>query len=247
VQGAVNKFIIKGIRPRHAPIDAKGRTYSRCLWKEAGHKQCGEFQLKPRHMFEHIAAAHLGMKRKADGDWSFESNSLAYQPQDCSWGNCGHFSKIGHSAPSLYDLGRHVKTHLPDTSAKASARLKYNRTLANKTRTLGFSDADTLDYDPEQGSEATFKETWFQDTTKDERGVATGLSLTSGLLLRNIARNIPRAVNLMDGTDKDRLRTQLMEQLLAPSKDRLLFSMAHNRPLGPLMADIVAWIERGTK
>ena len=247
VQGAVTKFIIKGIRPRHAPIDTKGRVYLRCLWKEASHKQCGEFQLKPRHLFEHIAVTHVGLKRDAEGNWDFESNSRAYQPQDCFWGDCRHFSQTGQGSPSLYDLGRHVKTHLPDTSAKASARLKHNRTLANQVRSTASFPNDTLDYDPEQGSEATFKETWFQDTAKDERGVASGLPLTSGLLLRNIARNIPRAVNLIDSTDKDLLRKQLMDQLLAPSTDRLLYSMAHNRPLGPLMADIVAWIERGTK
>ena len=247
VQGAVTKFIIKGIRPRHAPIDSKGRTYSRCLWMNAGYKQCGEFQLKPRHMFEHIAVVHLGLKRKAEGDWDFGSSSLAHPPLDCYWGECKHFSKTIDGTPSLYDIGRHVKTHLPDISTKAPTRLKYNRTLASQSRTPGDPEADTLNYDPEQGSEATFKEIWFRDTVKDERGVASGLPLTTGLFLRNIARNIPRAVNLMEVTDKDQTRKQLMEQLLVPLKDRLLFSMAHNRPLGPLMADIVAWIERGTR
>ena len=247
VQGAVTKFIIKGIRPRHAPVDSKGRAYSRCLWKEAGHKQCGEFQLKPRHMFEHIAFVHLGLKRRAEGDWDFESCSLPQRPQDCYWGGCRHYSKRRGNAPSLYDLGRHVKTHLPDTSIKASARLKHNRTLNNQTKTPAVPDDANPSFDPEHGKEASFKETKFQDTMKDERGYASGLPLTSALILRNMARNIPRAINMMDGKDKDILRKQIVGELLVPLKDRLLFSMAHNRPMAPHVSDVVAWIERGMK
>ena len=247
VQGTVTKFIIKGIRPRRAPMDSKGRTYTRCLWKEAGHKQCGEFQLKPRHMFEHIAIVHLGLERKADGNWDFESTSLSHRPQDCYWGGCKHFSKPHSKTPSLYNLGRHVKTHLPDISVKSATRLKHNRTLANQTKTPGIFNSVALSFDPEHGKEATFKEIRFLDTVKDEKGYPSGLPLTSALVLRNVARNIPRAVNSMDREDKDALRKQWMDELLAPLKDRLLFSMAHNRPMAQSVSDIAGWIERGMK
>lgn len=247
VQGTVTKFIIKGIRPRHAPIDSKGRTYTRCLWKEAGHKQCGEFQLKPRHMFEHIAQVHLGLKRGADGTWDFQSTSLSHSPQQCYWGGCKHYSKLGSESPSLYQLGRHIKTHLPDISAKSSIRLKHNRTLANQTKTPGMANGVASSFDPEHGREATFREIRFLDTLKDEKGYPSGLPLTSGLILRNVARNIPRAVKSMDMEDKDVLRRQLMDELLGPLKDRLLFSIAHNRTMAPHASDIVGWIERGVR
>lgn len=247
VQGTVTKFIIKGIRPRHVPIDSKGRTYSRCMWREAGHKPCGQFELRPRHMFDHIAYVHLGLLRKADGTWDFQSTSLSQQPQDCHWGGCKHFSKLDNKSPSLYHLGRHIKTHLPDISAKCSARLKHNRTLANQTKTPGIANSGALNFDPEHGKEATFKEIRFLDTIKDEKGYPSGLPLTSALVLRNVARNIPRAVNLMDKEEKETLRKQWMDELLAPLKERLHFSVAHNRTMAPHASDIVGWIERGMK
>lgn len=247
VQGTVTKFIIKGIRPRHVPVDPKGRIYSRCLWREAGHKQCGQFELKPRHMFDHIAYVHLGILRKTDGTWDLQQASSSHSPRDCHWGGCRHFSKRNVQMPSLYQLGRHIKTHLPDISAKASTRLKHNRTLVSQTKTPGFANGAVMTFDPEHGKEATFKETRFLDTSKDEKGRPSGLPLTSALVLRNVARNIPRAVNLMDNESKDALRKQWMDELLIPLKERLLFSMAHNRTMAPHASDIIGWIEKGMK
>ena len=250
VNGVNHKFIIKGIRPRHAPMDPKGRVYNRCLWKVTGSKPCGEFFLKPKHMFDHVVFDHLGIDRRADGTWDFGSTTRASQrPNDCYWSNCRHFMNGGQ--PSPYQLGMHIKTHLPDVSNKAVIRQKHNRTPANqtampvkdingKTVSTGVAKVDTT-----QGREATYNYQLFQDTAVDELGNAAGLPLTSALVLRNLARNIPKAVALVDIINRDAFLIDCMEKLFGPLKDKFTFVMAHNRPLAGYVSDVMGLLDKG--
>lgn len=252
VNGVNHKFIIKGIRPRHAPMDPKGRVYSRCLWKIPGLKSCEDFFLKPKHMFDHLVYDHLGIDRRADGSWDFDSTIRASpRPNDCYWSNCRHFSNSG-KVPSLYQLGMHIKTHLPDVSNKAVLRQKNNRTPANQTAlpakktNSNTVSAGTVDVDPAQGREATFNYQMYQNTAVDELGNAAGLPLTSVLVLRNLARNIPKAAALLDAIKRDAFRIDCIEQLFGPLKDRFLFVMAHNRPLAGYVSDVMGLLEKGS-
>ena len=250
VNGVNHKFIIKGIRPRHAPMDTKGRVYNRCLWKVTGSKPCGEFFLKPKHMFDHIVYDHIGIDRRADGTWDFGSTTRASQrPNDCYWSNCRHFTSGGQ--PSPYQLGMHIKTHLPDVSNKAVIRQKHNRTPANQTAlpvkdmngniiSTGVAKVDTT-----QGREATYNYQLYQDTAVDELGNAAGLPLTSALVLRNLARNIPKAAALIDAINRDAFRIDCMEKLFGPLKDRFIFVMAHNRPLAGYVSDVMGLLDKG--
>ncbi len=254
VNGVNHKFIIKGIRPRHAPMDPKGRVYNRCLWKSSGSKSCGEFFLKPKHMFDHLVYDHLGIDRRADGTWNFESATRASQrPDDCYWSSCRHFTN-GGKVPSPYQLGMHVKTHLPDVSNKAALRQKNNRTPADQTAMPGQEAKETNGYtvstgdvnvDPAQGREATYNYQMYQNTAVDELGNAAGLPLTSVLVLRNLARNIPKAAGLLDTINRDAFRVACMEKLFGPLKDRLIFVMAHNKPLAGYVSDVMGLLEKG--
>ena len=252
VNGVNHKFIIKGIRPRHAPMDPKGRVYNRCLWKVPGSKSCGDFFLKPKHMFDHLVYDHLGTDRRADGTWDFESTARANQrPKDCYWANCRHFT-IDGKVPSPYQLGMHIKTHLPDVSNKAVLRQKNNRTPANQTALPAKkANGDTLavgavKVDPAQGREATFNYQMYQNTAVDELGNAAGLPLTSVLVLRNLARNIPKAAALLDTINRDAFRIDCMEKLFGPLTDRFLFVMAHNRPLAGYVSDVMGLLDKGS-
>ena len=255
VNGVNHKFIIKGIRPRHAPMDPKGRVYNRCMWKVPGSKSCGEFFLKPKHMFDHLVYDHLGIDRRADGTWNFESTTRASQrPDDCYWSSCRHFTN-GSKISSPYQLGMHVKTHLPDVSNKAVLRQKNNRTPANQTtlpsqrakETNGYSvSTGIVNVDPAQGREATYNYQIFQNTAVDELGNAAGLPLTSVLVLRNLARNIPKAAALLDTIQRDAFRIDCMEKLFGPLKDRLIFVMAHNKPLAGYVSDVMGLLEKGS-
>lgn len=252
VNGVNHKFIIKGIRPRHAPMDPKGRVYSRCLWKVPSSKPCAEFFLKPKHMFDHLVYNHLGIDRRVDGTWDFEATTrVGQRPNDCYWSNCRHFTH-GGKVPSPYQLGMHIKTHLPDVSNKSLLRQKNNRTAANqtappakKTNSNTVSRA-AVQVDPAHGREATYNYQTYQNTAVDELGNAAGLPLTSVLVLRNLARNIPKAAALLDTINRDAFRIDCMEKLFGPLKDRFIFVVAHNRPLAGYVSDVMGLLEKGS-
>ena len=249
ITGPSQRFIIKGIRPRHAPMDSKGRVYTRCQWKSPGAKPCGEYQLKPRHMLDHIARVHLDLERGEDGSWNFKASRGDPIP-DCHWANCRHFERRGSVAATAHELGLHVKTHLPDVSTKSAFRQKHNRTSATQTVPIKMLDGDVRpvmpsNIDPEYGREAVYKDIVFQNTLKDEMGNAMGLPLTSALILRNLARNTPKAIALVEDVDHDAVRLQTMEELFGPIRERLMYVIAHNRPLAGYASDIMAWVEKG--
>lgn len=246
----VQSFIIKGIRPRHAPSDPKERrVYTRCQWKNHG-GICGQFRAKSRHMFEHIAEAHLGARRKTEpnGTWTLESsNATEPRATDCYWANCRHFSMNGRKIPTLTELGVHVKTHLPDATNKSSIRQKHNRTVGNRKSHQELDEGDMLTgYDPVHGRPATFKEFSYHNSAMDDRNQAYGLPLSSALILRNVARNIPLAVSLKHDDDESIIRQEWMEKLCLPLKERLIHAVTYNRPLAPYVSDVLRWIEVGT-
>ena len=253
VNGVNHKFIIKGIRPRHAPMDPKGRVYNRCLWKTPGLKSCSDFFLKPKHMFDHLVYDHLGIDRRADGTWDFGPTARVNQrPNDCYWSSCRHFAN-GSKVPSPYQLGMHIKTHLPDVSNKAVLRQKNNRTPANQTvlppakETNGFTKSTkTVNVDSAQGREATYNYQMYQNTAVDELGNAAGLPLTSVLVLRNLARNIPKSGASLDAMIRDAFRIDCMEKLFGPLKERLIFVVAHNKPLAGYVSDVMGLLDKGS-
>ncbi|KAL9634765.1 MAG: hypothetical protein Q9164_003894 [Protoblastenia rupestris] len=251
ITGPSQKFIIKGIRPRHTPMDSRGRVYTRCSWKDTGAKACGEHYLKPRHMLEHILNRHLGLERGEGGLWNFDSTSHKGKlPVDCFWANCRHFGRRDGLVPTAYELGMHVKTHLPDVSTKSAFRQKHNRMSATQIVPMKLLNGDvrpvaSLAVDPEHGREATYKQLMYQNTAVDELGNAAGLPLTSALVLRNLARNTPKAIALMNGIDHDVIRMHSMEGLFGHIRERLMYVIAHNRPLAGYASDIMTWIERG--
>lgn len=252
VNGPNPKFIIKGIRPRHAPVDSKGRVYSRCLWKVPGSEPCLEFFLKAKNMFDHIAFQHVGIDRNEDGTWNLQTNTRANMPPpDCFWSDCRHFSRRGGLMPTAYDLAMHVKTHLPDQSGKALFRQKYNRTPATQTllpsqETNGHMNRQGgVSFDPASGRDATYFYHKHENTA-DVQGNAEGLPLTSALLLRMIARNTPKASALLAPDNREVFCREMLETLFGPLNDRLMFVMAHNKPMAGYVSDLIKYIEKGT-
>ena len=276
VNGPSSKFIIKGIRQRHAPMDLKDRVYSPCRWTPPGMKPCRQFFLKPKQMFDHIVTAHLGILKTEIGAWNLGPASVPMQdhPLDCHWAHCRHFSlSTPRENPSPYAVGMHVKTHLPDSSQKAAFREKHNRTAATQTlpppppgprpttTTLTAPDPEN----PE-GREAKYSYQIWHNTVTDERGDAAGLPLTAVLVLRNLARNIPKAAHSlretsepgsrggvyfggldmsMDGRGEGNEEEGWMEKYFGPLKARLVFVMAHNRVLAGHVTDLMGWMEKG--
>ena len=261
ISGPNPKFIIKGIRYRHLPMDLKRRVYTRCLWKPpASPTICGEFQLNSRNMYEHIVNSHLRIPR-VECQYDFTAAKTAYALQDrkfhCHWAGCRHFAPT-HGTSNPYEAGMHIKTHLSDTTEMAPARASHNVSapttgaIGNKAvvnghvepRDDGIPDDRNLN-----GRPATYSyKSWFVTAT-DERGDAMGLPLTSVLVLRNLARNISKAVIVLDtdnlGGGAMLTTAEWMDRLFGPLRGNLWYVMAHNRPLVGYVGDLMSAVEKG--
>ncbi|SLM34566.1 DNA-binding RFX-type winged-helix domain [Lasallia pustulata] len=129
INGPNPKFIIKGIRPRHLPMDPKGRVYAKCLWIAPGDtKACGEFLLTPAQTWEHVVKTHLRVPVRDDGRYDLQP-AHERRAYDCHWAGCRHFAASAGS-DSAFEVGMHLKTHLPDSSPKAERRQVHNRSFS---------------------------------------------------------------------------------------------------------------------
>lgn len=221
--GTALRFVIRGIRPRPAPVDSRGRAYMRCLWHlNKDDADCGEFALAAKQMWEHIVTSHLNLVKGADGVYHFTHKSS--QLYSCKWAGCQRFT-TATDAVSPFAVGMHVKTHLPDTSTMAYQRSKHNlnnvevaapqqssqNTSTNGPLQNGNNDTYAVNgritppATPSAMSETGAYPTalppkpqvptsvWpFHNTMTDERNDAAGLPLSAAMVLRNLARNIPR-------------------------------------------------------
>ncbi|KAL8744520.1 MAG: hypothetical protein Q9190_003238 [Brigantiaea leucoxantha] len=284
------KFIIKGIRARRHPVDLSGRQYMRCQWRNPGGKECGAYLLESQDMFEHLLLIHVGMRRlappppdenvmeeqeqekskaKLKGKWDM---SLAAEPldqgSDCHWASCGRFSRqtTNPLEPTRFNLAMHVKTHLPESSS-------LKRGAKGQEKPSEQKDGES--------KEAVWEEYPMWNTATDEKGDAAGLPLTAALVLRNLARNVPKAVEILrserselsdfpafdiskhpnrpsKSSNTNGLRSSgarreeddltvstTMSALFLPHREKLIWSLAHNRPLGPYVHDVLRLIDRG--
>ena len=253
IPGPQPRFIIKGIRPRFTPTDSKGRLYFRCLWTAPGaYSSCGSFQPTPASIWEHIVTQHLGLTRSEDTkQWDFETlrrkASEQNQTFSCHWARCQHFAPGGTQDPII--VGIHVKTHLPDTSLDSLRRSKFNQTKRPALLPNGHGLPE--DEDDPNGYPAEFELIQWHDTQWDERGDPMGLSFTSALVLRSLARNVPKA---METSKAEKLTTTKsggedgwMQRLFGPLMDRLFHVATVNRILAPTVLNLVRVIENNSQ
>jgi chromatin structure-remodeling complex subunit RSC9 len=201
--GPVQKFIIKGLRIRSTPVDLKGEEATKCKWELSNQSgQCDEFFMTPEKLYEHILKKHLNATQQEDG--KFKNTHAAY---DCRWGGCRRFHDS--PAPSLVVIGKHIKVHFP----------------TRKTSATKDSQKSKLSYiiSPKKYS---YK---YQVTAVDERGEAAGIPLSAVLVLRNLARIIPK-------TEAEQIALKQtgvswVDRLFKPVQPQLTEVMAHNRAL----------------
>ena len=246
VAGANNKFIIKGIRPRRVPADMSGRPYGRCLWTPPGQSVCGQFFINSEKMFEHVLSTHFGGAKTEDGHWDFSATAATRPtPQDCYWAGCHFFSRHPHDEVSVPTLGMHVKLHLSTSTEQDTSKQKFNRTLATQT---SMPSANAVKASG-QNREAVWSSKTSYTTAITERGEAMGQPLNSLFVLRNIARNIPKAVSLLEqersGFTKS-AKINWVEKFFAPLRGQYLYVMSHNAAMSIHVADLLYWIDRGS-
>ncbi|KAF4309503.1 hypothetical protein GTA08_BOTSDO01988 [Botryosphaeria dothidea] len=265
--GGVQKYTIKGIRPRSVPVDMRNRPYIKCRWvsppafpsgSQSGSEDCGEFVKEPKQIWEHVLQQHLGLTRDSDGTWKLEeaatngigdeneANGQAPKKLDCRWAGCLHFARAGEE-PTAFEVGKHVQTHLPDSSDKSQMRSQHNQS------TNSVLDAASTLQQPYFGPFSSFRNTagreqtseikWL-NTAMDERTVAQSLSGASAMVLRNLARRLSAvgAQPKKQANGDTEMETDdggWVRRVFAPVKEDLFFVMAHNQSLKEGLYDLM--------
>lgn len=182
------RFTIRGVRPREFARGLDGVQGFGCKWT-----LCGTVGKGTKGLWEHILEAHLGVKRNppptpppptanTNGTTPVENghppdseedkmqldtpptparsthSPIKPVPQICRWKNCNR----DFSRDSLARFASHVKTHIPTENLKIFSAPKQ---------------------DPFSKFDVTYRK-----TGTDERGEATGVPVTAGLVLRNLMR-----------------------------------------------------------
>ncbi|KAI9708578.1 MAG: Chromatin structure-remodeling complex protein rsc9 [Bogoriella megaspora] len=231
------KYIIKGIKPRMLPIDPKGRTYSRCKWQNhvqipptAGGKplvvtrQCEEFARDPEMMWRHIMNDHLKIPRNPADPKKYNLSPQEGRKYNCHWGPCNHFL---NGSKSPFEVGMHVKVHLTDISKQAAQRSKPTTRFTTNEPETPTHKRDTV------------PKTWL-NTQTDERNEAAGLPLTACLVLRNLARLLPKVEVPLPGTKNDKPEEgEWVRLVFAPVQEQLYFVAAFNWSLREYVASLM--------
>ncbi|KAH8601344.1 hypothetical protein B0O99DRAFT_648706 [Bisporella sp. PMI_857] len=224
-QGPVQKFIIKGIRYRAVPIDMHGEDFKQCLWTpSSGLPPCSKWYMSPERMYQHILKDHIRATQQEDGKF-LNSDVGDYR---CHWNTCRRF----HDNPktTLAQLGQHIKVHLPKplVDEKITDVFGAPHHVAKKQK---------LSYIV-PGKKRSYK---FVETAMDERKDAAGIPLSAVLVLRNLARKIPK-------TDAEEAALKAsgvswVDKLFKPVEPRYAEILAHNKSLGLYIFDLLKAIK----
>ncbi|KAG9241258.1 hypothetical protein BJ878DRAFT_240758 [Calycina marina] len=210
--GPVPKFIIKGIRYRATPITIGGDDFKSCSWIQNDGHRCNQFFLSPERMNNHVLSDHVGAAIREDG--KFDNTQGTYY---CHWDQCRRFHS--ESASSLLRLAQHLRIHLPkpDFEASKPADTTITSSHAAKKQRLSYLTPVPV---------VILK---FQCTAVDEKGHAAGIPLSAVLVLRNLARQIPKTIT--DSSVSQGGSSKWVDTLFKPVERFIFEVMAHNKPL----------------
>jgi chromatin structure-remodeling complex subunit RSC9 len=159
------RFTIRGVRPREFARGVDGVQGFGCKWA-----LCGAVGKGTRGLWEHVLEAHLGVtkaetkvKETKDEDDEMqvdETSKVTVKPVPhiCRWKNCNR----DLSSESLERFAAHIRTHIPTEDLRIFSAPKQD----------AFSKFDVT----------------YRKVGVDERGEATGVPVTAGLVLRNLMR-----------------------------------------------------------
>jgi chromatin structure-remodeling complex subunit RSC9 len=203
--GEVQKFIMRGIRPRSYPITPEGRGYFQCQWQHAGRPQvkCLAWNLTAERMYEHILIDHLKVVRGEDGLFKNREGTFT-----CVWDSCTKYPRP--TKLQLVQFTSHIKTHLRAEEERHSVRHHQQQQQTQQ------QPQQQQPGEPAQGGVAAVSPKRpsasrqprvvkpartvtlpYEETAsmRDERNPnappqAAGIPLSAVLILRNIARNV---------------------------------------------------------
>lgn len=203
--GPVQRFIVQGIRPRDVPVDLNGKEYSVCKWRaDNSSHACNFLFMSAETGYKHVLTAHLSAQQREDGKFIEHSHGVL----TCCWDSCMRYRTA--PAPHLSQLASHIKTHLP---------------MPSPTRSLQ-EDASTKNPKLSYIVPAKTQTFLFQKSPVDEQQHLTGMPLTAVLILRNLARNIPKT-NIDENIVKSG-GVSWVHRLMKPIEPHLQEIFAHN-------------------
>lgn len=188
--GPVQKFIIKGIRIRTVPVDFEGREYTACGWNtttaEGVAGRCGEFFMGGEELFNHVLTEHVKAKKNEGGKFENEERHFT-----CRWKDCERY--FDPTLMKLNTFASHFKIHLPQQVS--SSTMTSDLTISGANGATNGTHARSPTQEKKQPAWLVPAKTktweWIQGPM-DERGDASGIPLSAVLVLRNLARNIPK-------------------------------------------------------
>lgn len=296
VAGA-NKYVIRGIRARKAPIDTgmldgsrgteKGKELHMCQWTvivpvqphrdpitgvQSGpstqEKPCTEWFKHGDDMLKHILRDHLplpvgvppavadsdkmdvdsGLSRPASamsngltngitphssGDL-FDFTAADKTTHRCRWAGCRRVSPefSGGKTSRTALLARHIQTHLPDTSSMGS---QHN-------------------LKPDAAAKVINGEQKYLTTLQDEKEDAAGIPLGAALVLRNIAKFLPKSAPPVAGLDvltevvkQKKDDVEAMERLFDDGvRECMFYAFSHNKTIRSYVGSVLRAIQKSS-
>lgn len=209
--GPVQKFIIKGIRRRLVPVDLKGEEYSKCLWHVPNGSTCSQFFMSTEEMYKHILQTHLGATPIDNGTFQNTESNFT-----CLWDQCRRFAAA--PATNLSQIAAHIKVHLPPRPSVTKESAEHVGPPPAKRLKPSYIISP-----PKQ----SFK---WHNTAVDERNDAAGIPLSAVLVLRNLARNLPKTEAEENSLKLD-ASVSWVDRLFKPVEPRLFEVLVHNKSL----------------
>ncbi|EEY21847.1 conserved hypothetical protein [Verticillium alfalfae VaMs.102] len=223
------KFIIQGLRARENPVGLDGKEFKRCIWDAAKQGvKCGQHFASPQQMSVHILTHHLGIAKNAAG--TFDNVELECR---CQWGECRKFPEPTNM--KLFQIAHHISVHASivfprKTAADGDAAQALTRDWLKPAVTKSVDYEETAMVRDERNPNAPLQ--------------AAGIPLSAALILRNIARNVPKTQ-----AEAELLRHYeggWNERLFRCVRPRLFELMGLNKGLAEYIASIIELVEPET-
>ncbi|KAJ5089975.1 hypothetical protein N7532_008659 [Penicillium argentinense] len=216
--GSATKFIIKGIRPLETAYTFDGFPYLYCKWADNSQpsQMCQRAFVSPTDLRSHIFADHMKLE-PTDTPGKFNTEPAENPIHACQWDTCTRFRVSGPSANTALVAG-HIISHLPEERPADAAPPSTKRPVLQ---------------------ERIVRKWFYMDTPVNEKGEPIGVAYKAALVLRNIARGLPKReatkygnmswkkacfvsqrAKIMEVWDRNRaLRTQLTELIMIMEKE----------------------------
>jgi chromatin structure-remodeling complex subunit RSC9 len=225
INGPNPRFIIKGIRPRRAPVNVNGEPHHKCLWQVTLQKEnvpsspgtpepqtCNTWHPTPQALWSHMVKDHLFIPHKDDTQF----DAAAPGSYQCKWFGCAKYANAVET--SALAAGLHVRLHVSKSS---------------KTSTVDTGVVKSNDI----VKDAEYLRHPYYSTLVDEKGMPAGISYIAVLVLKNFARHAVRQQQSGQAGE-----VTVMDDLFGEVKDQLWNNFTLHKTLRADLDHLIAMV-----